>query len=233
MIAIAESMARVEIWDLRTTPAPLSDFKLGPFSSAKCMEFTRDSGSLLVCDLGSLSRWNVTTSERQWIYEDPSFCGTNLKLSPDQLTIVAFSNTRAYLIDTMTGCCRMNVGWPSCPPIDISPSEVFSIGHISFSDDVKIVLLYFNGIYQTDAVLAWDLTSSNIKLADSAILSNTSYIACFNMQLPGQRINYRGHDVFPISSREIFAAASNRIVLVQDDGQFTVIDFDDDKIGEI
>jgi len=108
-----------------------------------------------------------------------------------------------------------------------------SVGEISFSDSGRCALLYFSRQHEVEEVLAWDLDSYNICIADSAILKQSTYISCFlGPNGTHKRINYKGYDVFPIRSDDMYAASGNHLVLAKDDRQFTVINFNSDRIGE-
>lgn len=110
----------------------------------------------------------------------------------------------------------------------------YIVGDISFSDNGRVALLYLSRAYRRKEVLAWNLDSHNISIADPAIRHESSYIACLPMVHSSyQEIDYRGYSVFPIRPSEGYVAAGNRMVLAQEDGQFTVIDFKDRSTGEI
>ena len=247
ILAVGTPEGRVKLWNLQTTPATLNDFSLGPFNYAGCMEFTSNSQALAVGDHGSLSLWNVVTGERQWIYMDDSISHVSLKISPDGLTIVAFSTSEAYLVDAIIGYCQTKVNLiSSCPQLPLSLGVLVSfeeeilqktghiVGDVSFSDNSGFALLYPSRVYRRKHVLAWNLESYNISIADQVIRHKSDYIACFPMVHSSYKeINYRGYSVFPIRPQEGYVAAGNRMVLAQDDGQFTVIDLNDDSRGEI
>jgi hypothetical protein len=46
-------------------------------------------------------------------------------------------------------------------------------------------------------------------------------------------IRYRGQPLLCMSNQYTTTAAGDRVVLAKDDGQFTIIDFDESRINEI
>ncbi|RFN46378.1 vegetative incompatibility protein het-e-1 [Fusarium flagelliforme] len=234
MLAIETPHGCVDLWNLETSPAARNQLSTGPYD-LECIEFISDSKSLAIADFLSLSRWNVETAGRQWIYKDDTLFGTVLKLTPDESTIIVTSASKAYLIDAMTGSCQIKLDLRTSCPQEVAfmnPSGP-AILDISFSYTGRIALFHFDRRWSKKHVLVWDLDSPKTIAEDQAVRYESSYIGCITKSGPKEIITYKGYDTIRIRLWEVYATAGNRLVLAENDGQFTVVEFDDDRISEI